>query len=132
MWALVTGVQTCALPICVREVEMGDARVEGVAQQLALAIEGDVVAEVPPESERHRREVQSTGTHLPVVHRRVAIPGSGVRAMEVRDVRAKARSVGHPPTLALTPESNDPTAKPRRNGSVLRSEEPTTELQSIM
>ncbi len=58
---------------------MRDALVEGVSQHLALGGEGSVVAEVPPETERDRREQQPRRAHSPVVEVLVAILRSDVR-----------------------------------------------------
>ena len=42
-------------PVVVRQVEMGDAQVEGSAHDGTLGLEGPVVTEVLPQPERHRR-----------------------------------------------------------------------------
>ena len=45
--------------VVVGEVEVGDPRIEGGAQDATLAVERHVVAEVVPEAERDRRELQA-------------------------------------------------------------------------
>ena len=72
--------------VVVRLVEVGDAEVEGAADDGALGLERAVVAEVPPEAERQQRQVQPAASAAAVGHALVAVGG--------RDV-----GVGHGPTL---------------------------------
>ncbi|MBG9885556.1 hypothetical protein ABE10_02925, partial [Bacillus toyonensis] len=47
--------------VVVRQIEVRDTPVERVAQERALVVERDVVAEVPPQAQRDRRQVQPGG-----------------------------------------------------------------------
>ncbi len=61
--------------VVVGQVEVGDAEVEGAAQDRPLAVEGDVVTEVVPQPEADRREVEAAAAGPAVGHRVVAVVG---------------------------------------------------------
>src|SRR4029079_11398255 len=64
--------------VVVREVEMGDAEVERSAHDGAAALKRRVTAEVLPESERDRRQVQPGDAGSAVLHLLVAVVGRRV------------------------------------------------------
>ncbi len=59
--------------VVVREVEVRDAAIEGTAQHRTRQIDRTVVAEVLPESEADRGELDTAATTAPVLHRVVAV-----------------------------------------------------------
>ena len=66
-------------PVVVREVEVRDAEVERAAQDRALALDRPVVAEVVPEAERDRRQLEAAASAAAVRHQVVvAVVGSEV------------------------------------------------------
>ncbi len=86
--------------VVVGQVEVRDALVERVAEHLALAVEGDVVAEVPPQSERDGRKGQARRADLAVVEGFVAVVSRGIGPVEVSATGAVARWIGHRSRLA--------------------------------
>ena len=65
--------------VVVGQVEVGDAEVEGAAQDGALGLDGPVGAEVVPQAERERGELQAAASGAPVGHVRVAVGVCGVQ-----------------------------------------------------
>ena len=62
-------------PVVVGQVEVRHAAVERPAQDRALRLLGPVVAEVLPQTQRQRRELQPAPAGVAVVHRVVAVVG---------------------------------------------------------
>src|SRR5690606_28753789 len=82
--------------VVVGEVEVGDAEVEGAAQDGALGLGRTVGAEVVPQAERERRQLQTAASGAPVGQVRVTVGvrgvqrgsrGVGTRIGQVRTVR---------------------------------------------
>ncbi len=82
--------------VVVRQVEVGDAEVEGAAQDRAAVRERPVVAEVLPQPERDRGELQPRRSDSPVWHRLVAAGGRAVQPVRARRVKWHGASIAAP------------------------------------
>ena len=65
-------------PVIVRQVEVRDPEVEGPAHDRATGLQGALAAEVLPEAERDRRQVQPAAAAAAVSHAAVAVLGGDV------------------------------------------------------
>ena len=86
-------------PVVVGEVEVGDAEVECPAQDRAAVAQRAVVAEVLPQPERDRRELQAAAPAAAVGHRLVAVVGGHVQR------RTELGVVGHASSIPPRPRS---------------------------
>ncbi len=97
---------------------MRDAVIERVAEHLTLPVEGDVVAEVPPQPERDRRQVEAGCAHASIARVLVAVGGGRIGAVQLGD-GPEAVLVGHDASLAATPDTRSPPARAPRPGAPL-------------
>src|SRR6185295_5336112 len=67
-------------PIVVGQVEVGDAQIEGAAQQGAAVLKDIHAAKVVPQSQRDGWELQTAATGAVVVHGRVTLLRGGIHA----------------------------------------------------
>ena len=99
-------------PVVVREIEVGDPAVECPPDDRPLCRERPILAEVLPEAERDRRQVQAAPPDAPVRHRFVA-PGRGDEGRALGRV-VGARHGPHSPCVgleALQSITSGPTAR---------------------
>ena len=76
--------------VVVGQVEVGDAEVERAPQDVALGLERLVVAEVVPQAERDRREVEAAAADAAVGHAPVAAGGGNVGLEDVHAAHHRA------------------------------------------
>jgi hypothetical protein len=69
--------------VVVGQVEVGDAEIEGAAQDVPLAVERHVVAEVVPQAQRHRGQHESALADPSVRH--AAVVAARVGVVRVQD-----------------------------------------------
>src|SRR5690606_5597858 len=78
---------TCWWAIVVGQIEVVDALVESVAQDLALGVEWTVVTEVPPKSQGKWGKAQTRIANAAVAIVLITVRGSSVWAVQFRDGR---------------------------------------------
>src|SRR5664280_2573473 len=83
--------RTVRRAIVVRQVEMGDAQVEGSLDNGPLAVDRPVVSEVLPQSDRDRGQLEPAPPGSPVLHGVVAGSGRKVRHGPIMFFRARRR-----------------------------------------
>ena len=101
--------------VVVGQVEVGDAEVEGAAHDRAAVLERPVAAEVLPEAERHRRQLQPAAAAAAVLHAVVALGRGGVRHACSSGRGAGATSTVSPaPPRRRAPRARAPARRRRR------------------
>jgi hypothetical protein len=97
--------RTVRRSVVVGEIEVGDPEVEGAPDDLAARLEGEVVAEVVPETERQLWQLKSAAAGPPVLHLLVAIGCWEVAHLKLQSL---AGTVG----VTRLPRAGPPAARP--------------------
>ncbi len=95
-------------PVVVGQVEVGHSEVEGATHDRAARLERPVVAEVPPESERDRRQLEAAAAAAAVAHAVVAV-GCGHVAVDHRPILRRPALVTGSDPWGLTLSGRAPT-----------------------